>query len=397
MLKALTSALFLRRSVAIDGIDGDANDDLGASPADSASQRIEFQPPKDYTVDGAGDFKNATARDPAALDPIDERPQQRVKPIKPTWKEFSPTIQPWPSVEAGPTYPPDGDGGANPHLAPTAFIASAPHDSVVDYAELGKLSVRAASVRGRSHRLENTHRQDHFCLRSLTAASGDEVLGLAVCDGLGQGKLSHIAARLAATMATDELALAAKASPFYIDWVVLLEAVNRKLAVEATALLADRGIDIVGDANIQEHMATTLVVAMVVVGEVDATVSGVSVGDSSAWRLTKHGLHPQTPVKNSGAGPASSTVGAALPAELSRRSLSPFEFSLAANDALLVVSDGIGDPIGDGTTPIARTICAEWADPPSPYRFAEMVNFSARAFDDDRTALGIWFESGEVG
>jgi hypothetical protein len=105
--------------------------------------------------------------------------------------------------------------------------------------------------------------------------------------------------------------------------------------------------------------------------------------DGATWE-------PQQTLKNEGSTVASSRVEALplLPPELD----SPVATTLRPTDALVLMTDGIGDPLGDGSGPVGRFLAKMWSRPPAPLAFAAHVDFTRRSHDDDRTALAIWPE-----
>ena len=66
------------------------------------------------------------------------------------------------------------------------------------------------------------------------------------------------------------------------------------------------------------------------------------------------------------------------------------DFVLAPSEALILVTDGVGDPLGDGTGELGQQLATRWAYPPTIDAFLLDVNFLRRTFDDDRTAVGVW-------
>lgn len=63
---------------------------------------------------------------------------------------------------------------------------------------------------------------------------------------------------------------------------------------------------------------------------------------------------------------------------------------LAAGSALVLMSDGVGDPLGGGTGDVGRALAASWATPPHPIEFLAQVDFGRKTFDDDRAAVAVW-------
>ncbi|MGH3880259.1 MAG: hypothetical protein ACRDSK_24825, partial [Actinophytocola sp.] len=64
------------------------------------------------------------------------------------------------------------------------------------------------------------------------------------------------------------------------------------------------------------------------------------------------------------------------------------EGELAAGQALVLTSDGIGVPLQD--TPAGPYLARAWAEPPGPVAFLHQLQFDLRSYDDDRTAAVVW-------
>jgi hypothetical protein len=112
----------------------------------------------------------------------------------------------------------------------------------------------------------------------------------------------------------------------------------------------------------------------------------VASGDSSALMLSRGRWHPLTTLKNSGQEIASNAV-LALPREVTVTPLSGF---LRPGEALVVVSDGIGDPLGQGAGAVGQFLAAHWSQPPDLFSFAGQAAFYRKGFTDDRTATAVW-------
>jgi hypothetical protein len=116
----------------------------------------------------------------------------------------------------------------------------------------------------------------------------------------------------------------------------------------------------------------------------------VAAGDSSALILARGHWRPVTAVKNAGADMPSNAVRA-LPREVQ---VTPVSGYLQPGEALVVVTDGIGDPMGTGAGEVGQFLAARWSRPPDLFAFATHAAFYRRGFTDDRTAVAVWHESG---
>lgn len=267
------------------------------------------------------------------------------------------------------------------------------HDVIVDGAEFGALEVRAASVRGLSHRYYGKVRQDDYGLRS--SPSGDWLV-VAVADGVSAGRLSHLAARVVAEHGCALLATDVDGDPPVVDWAGLLTRLSDLIVETGRDELARRADDDVTSLSTRamaDHLAATALFALVRTapderGGVAARVLGF--GDTSAWVLRGGtAWEPLQAIKGAGEDLASSATPA-LPL-LPPSPGAPADVTVAAGDALFLMTDGVGDPLGDGRGEVGRFLADCWGGaPPPPLQFAAQVDFARKSYDDDRTVVGIW-------
>jgi serine/threonine protein phosphatase PrpC len=128
--------------------------------------------------------------------------------------------------------------------------------------------------------------------------------------------------------------------------------------------------------------ATTLVVAVVDAGGMGAVAR---IGDSTALLLVAGEWRDLWPVELDD-GPVS-TMTAALPASSTAEVA---DVSLEPGAALVLVTDGVANPLRDGPTTVAPALAAALAGPPSPLALAVLADFSRQGCFDDRTILGVW-------
>lgn len=262
---------------------------------------------------------------------------------------------------------------------------------IVDGDGLPAVELRAASVRGLSHRFYGTVRQDEYAFR--TTADGRYLVAV-VSDGVSNSKLSHKAAVLIGRKGGEVVADAlATAPPERIDWLAVVHGLADeivKLGSQIIGAPADR--QPLGHREVAAHLAATALFAVVDLRPVDDVmwVHTVAVGDSAAWVLRAgEAWEPLRAVKNEGSAVASATTSA-LP--LKPAEVIPVVTSLRRADALVLMSDGVGDPLGDGTGVVGRFLASVWGRPPEPLAFAAQVDFARRTHDDDRTVLAVWPE-----
>jgi hypothetical protein len=264
-----------------------------------------------------------------------------------------------------------------------------------DHADEPALELRAASVRGLSHRFAGTVRQDSYAYR---CTRDGRYLVAAVSDGVSNSKLSHYAANLITRSGCAELAkLLEQQSPDQLAWVTLVHSLADQVVQLGKQLLGDRTRDASEPTHVEMagHLAATALFAVIAVGpgQGEIPVRLFAIGDSAAWVLRGGTTwEPQQTIKNEGSTIASSRVKAIplLPAKLDP----PVATTLRPADVLVLMTDGIGDPFGDGSGSVGRFFAEVWARPPAPLGFAAHVDFARRTHDDDRTALAIWPERG---
>jgi hypothetical protein len=303
-----------------------------------------------------------------------------------------------------------GDPGRQHEIVPfPAEIAASRPDTTIDGASLGSIDYRAVSLRGLSHWAEKKPRQDAYLLR--ISANKQWLVGC-VADGVSQPKYSHMAADIACREITGHLAAALDEQPAITapdDWRKLAEelpwqqAVDRaSAAMMAKASTGTRDPERPGpehpgplDAHtVRSAMATTAVGFVVAAtpaedGQVPYALA-VAAGDSSALTLCAGRWHPVTAVKNAGSDLASNAV-LALPREVQVAPLAGF---LRPGEALVVVTDGIGEPMGTGAGEVGQFLAAHWSRPPDLFAFAAHAAFYRRGFADDRTAVAVWHRPG---
>lgn len=287
-------------------------------------------------------------------------------------------------------FPSVGDPGSQASIPPALGTGTIGiPDSLVDVATCGPFEIRACSSRGMSHRYAGTPRQDAFAL----AADEDWVV-VAVCDGVSSGKQSHVAADTAAR-SICKLALDALARDGVVDWLALSQRVSRRIIDEARyRRIADLGglaeaVEVL--RAVREQMSTTAVVACLSRHtHGDGVLSGelvVIAGDSGAFTISAGGVAPLIGGKDEEGSFTSGSVRP-LPGHVAPKAL---RFTLKRGEAVLLVTDGIGDPLGAGDSALGRMIADAWAAPPPIGTFLDQVNFLMRSYDDDRTAVGLWW------
>jgi len=271
------------------------------------------------------------------------------------------------------------------------------HDTVIDAAVISdpggteRLVLRGASGRGLSHQQYGDPRQDDL---AYTISPDGAHLVCVVADGVSSGAWSHVAARIATEEGAAHVArLAATTDPAQIDWHGVLTHLADRIVDAATTLPGDAALPVDATASqVAAVMATTVVIGVVgIVPGPEGThrLTVVRHGDTSAWLLDDvDGWVALGDVKNAGAVIAESAT-ACLPLVPADGPV-VVESSLGAASAFLLLTDGVGDPLGSGRGEVGAVLARQWARPPHPIEFAAQVCFGRKTYDDDRGAIGVW-------
>jgi hypothetical protein len=267
------------------------------------------------------------------------------------------------------------------------------NDIVADVARIpgqaGELHLLAASVRGLSHLYYGKVRQDSF---GHLVTKDNRWLVAAVADGVSAGPHSHVAAEIVSRVGCRLLvAQLEERAAADLDWRAVLEGVAAEIVGHAR-----RRLELVDPTllDVAGQLAATALFAVVGVEpteEGDRPVHVMSLGDTSAWVLrpgTTSAWNSLQAVKNSDSVIASSATMAlpGVPVELAP----PVTAGLRPGEALVLMSDGVGDPLGGGTGEVGEYLVDAWREPPDPFTFIAQVGFRRRSYDDDRTVLAIW-------
>jgi serine/threonine protein phosphatase PrpC len=291
-----------------------------------------------------------------------------------------------------PLYPPEPRGAPAVRHDPTAALIP---DMVVDGAAYGSLTVRAASVRGDSHRYQSEPRQDSVAVTRIgasgtgTGAPGpDELLLLAVADGVGSAARSHIGSQEACRLvamhldaASADLAEALRAGD-QNGFAALVEQAVRHVGTLLAHNARERGDD-------PAAYATTLRALLVPLDPRISTRGFLAVGDGGtallrggAWTLSL------TDPEQDGDGMID-TRTAALP--LSHLVRTQFLGPVTPGDVLVLCTDGLSTALaGDGG--MRDFLGSAWGagTVPGPADFLWQLQYRVKSYDDDRTAVVLW-------
>ena len=284
-----------------------------------------------------------------------------------------------------------GDAGRQPEIqSVSSDLNVGVADTALDFLTVGSLEVRACSSRGWSHRYKGTPRQDAYSI-----LVSDDVLVVAVADGVSEGDYSQVAADTAAR-ASVKLAANDIAKNGAVDWSLLARRVSLRIVEEAEYRQIAPSAAPETDINervraVRSKMSTTLIAAVLKRSSthlgVEAEISVVA-GDSAAYQILS-GSDVLTPVgggKELG-GSISSTSVKPLPGPANPESATVY---LQPGEMLVLGTDGLGDPAGDGSNDFGRELANRWQTPPTIDQFLLDINVYRRSFDDDRTAVAIW-------
>ncbi len=254
-------------------------------------------------------------------------------------------------------------------------------DSLLDGWEAGPFSVRGASVRGDAHRYYGAARQDDMI---LAWDEDTQVLVIAVADGVSGAPHSQLGASVACRYAVEYL-LRSPSTALEVDWAEVLQG-SAWAIIEAGQRL--RALSDPDPEQAEHDLATTLCVAVVSAAETGVAVRAVAVGDSGV-AVVRDGQ--MVSLLGGKAVPVDGIIETSV-VPLPRIPASPAagEWLLGADETLLVGTDGIWDPVGDGKGDVARFLVgALGGGLPGRTDFLRIVDFYKETHDDDRTLVAV--------
>ena len=259
-------------------------------------------------------------------------------------------------------------------------------DTVADGGTAFGLTVRAASVRGLFKRYVGGARQDDLC---LAVHEPSRTLVVAVADGVSGAARSHVGAALAVRHATAAVLRGLEQDPEELAW-------NDVFQQAAWALIDEQrrsdGATRSGVPQAAAALATTLTVAAITAGASAAPrVRVAAVGDSPALLLRDRDFSRLLDGELRGDGLIGGAVQA-LPRHAG--SWTSAEGELTPGAALLVATDGLALPLGDGSGEVGAVFARELQRVPEVIDFARLLDFSRSTYDDDRTLVAVWPPSG---
>jgi hypothetical protein len=242
-----------------------------------------------------------------------------------------------------------------------------------DGGQSAEFVVLAASVAGVAHRLSGRRCEDAYAW----ALPRPGRLALIVADGVSTAGRGGEGADIAVSAAWEHL--------------LAVEGWGEMECLAALRVASD-AVSAAGCASASE-LSTTFVVALVSASEAGAEVRLARVGDSSAFILVKDRWDELFP---GGAEDElrGSVVGVLPLGSRGGDAVETASVLLPAGAALVLLSDGVADPLRDGPGTVAPALAEVLSGGPSgaltPLALADAADFSRRGCQDDRTILAVW-------
>jgi serine/threonine protein phosphatase PrpC len=295
-----------------------------------------------------------------------------------------------------------GDPGRQAEVVPLAAKPWSRPDTVLDGATVDQITFRAASIRGIGHQQYARPRQDAY---GYLISDVRPLLVGCVADGVSEGRWSHHAADIACAELTRRVLEAIEQAEWTtgiesLPWSDLVDATNNAIVSTAVTRLQELGRlehreTTEKDLPITMSDAARLLSTTAIVFAVSAArtpegahpfLIGLVAGDSSAYMLSDGVWNPLTGTKGEEGGVITSSVSP-LPGP---QEVEVFSGQLEPGDCLVIVTDGVGDPLGSGSGAVGSFLANAWKEPPSILAFGDQVGFLRKNFTDDRTAFAIW-------
>ena len=242
-----------------------------------------------------------------------------------------------------------------------------------DGGQSAEFVVLAASVAGVAHRLSGRRCEDAYAW----ALPRPGRLAVIVADGVSTAGRGGEGADIAVSAAWEHL--------------LAVEGWGEMECLAALRVASD-AVSAAGCASASE-LSTTFVVALVSASEAGAEVRLARVGDSSAFILVKDRWDELFP---GGAEDElrGSVVGVLPLGSRGGDAVETASVLLPAGAALVLLSDGVADPLRDGPGTVAPALAEVLSGGPSgaltPLALADAADFSRRGCQDDRTILAVW-------
>ncbi|MCK8676019.1 protein phosphatase 2C domain-containing protein [Streptomyces lichenis] len=269
------------------------------------------------------------------------------------------------------------------------FASLTPH-VLLDGYTVGGLTVRATSVRGDSHNWEGGCRQDAMAVTRIGPPEA-EMLLLAVADGVGSARYSHLGSHDAVRLAARQLDRAAEGVHAALrsgDDAALRELAGRAVAGVVAGLRAEgqrRAYEAERPYQDGDH-STTLHVLLVPTDPHIRERALLGVGDGGHL-LLRDGTWLR---EGTGDEAVLDTRTEALPHAY--RKAGARILRAMAGDVLLLGTDGITNPLTQKDPAFRTHLAAAWGvgGAPSLSDFLWQAQTRAKSYDDDRTVICLW-------
>jgi len=243
-----------------------------------------------------------------------------------------------------------------------------------DGGQSAEFVVLAASVAGVAHRLSGRRCEDSYAWALPLPGR----LAVIVADGVSTAGRGGEGADIAVSAACQHL-LAAE------GW--------GEMECLAALRAASEAVSAAGGVSAAEF-STTLVVALVSASGAGAEVFLARVGDSSAFILTGAKWDELFPGRAEEELRGSVIAVLPLGSRPGGDTIETASVVLPAGAGLVLLTDGVADPVRDGPGTVAPALAEVLRGGPSgaltPLALAEAADFSRRGCQDDRTILAVW-------
>jgi hypothetical protein len=268
----------------------------------------------------------------------------------------------------------------------------------VDRFDAGDLAIGAVSLRGMGHQSFGKLRQDAVACK-LTR-DGKYIVA-AIADGVSDAPLSHLGADVAVRQAikateTELIKMQGSILRHAIDWASVEAYVRLKILEYAQRLEKQGSFSVNGECNADAYanaIGTTAEV-LVIWREKNATgghdfTRAVLSGDGSGYVLDPQ--HGWTVLSTGKANDSELASNAIVPLPIKAEGYPMVQSgSIASGQAVIMVTDGIGD-VGIGSDNTAsRFLHKELVTPIPAHKLLSVLSFVEKHRDDDRTAVIIW-------
>ncbi|WP_436788023.1 protein phosphatase 2C domain-containing protein, partial [Yinghuangia sp. YIM S10712] len=262
-------------------------------------------------------------------------------------------------------------------LLPTPVLADG-GGMVVDGGRVGRLTVRAAAVRGGLHSEQGTPRQNSFAVGPDPSGAWTITI---VCDGVDGVYAAELAAQVAIRSTYRAVARMVVSGPHEEwDWTKTLDTVRTELHTRLTEIGSR------ARALGRPAPATRLAVLVTSAEPLhDDRVDMAVLGDSTVLRLSEGGWRAPLGVRETPADAPSP----ALPehgtehARVCRTTWRP-------SDALVVMTGGYAEALGAGSGGLAARLADDWRRPPELLRF--LGDVAEGSHTDDGAVVALWPE-----